>query len=314
MAFRSLTTWGNVNAEPDVTSATPIAAATLASGEDGDSVYTVTITPNAAGAEGDVTVTVNATTVQDFALNNPLGSPETDVVHIDTIVPTVEINVPPTPQNGAFDITITFSEPVTDFQQSELYIVFGDDSSASSTITSFSPKNATEDYNTEYTVSISPPADTEDMLSVSVPADVAQDAATNKNSVSDTKTVTIDRIRPKVLPIDVPPDPQNGAFDITITFSEPVTDFQQSELHIVFGDDSSASSTITSFSPKNATEDYNTEYTVSISPPADTEDMLSVSVPADVAQDAATNKNSVSDTKTVTIDRIRPTVVQGSPI
>ena len=295
--------------EPDVTSATPIAAATLASGEDGDSVYTVTITPNAAGAEGDVTVTVNATTVQDFALNaNPLGSPETDVVHIDTIVPTVEINVPPTPQNGAFDITITFSEPVTDFQQSELYIVFGDDSSASSTITSFSPKNATEDYNTEYTVSISPPADTEDMLSVSVPADVAQDVATNKNSVSDTKTVTIDRIRPKVLPIDVPPDPQNGAFDITITFSEPVTDFQQSELYIVFGDDSSASSTITSFSPKNATEDYNTEYTVSISPPADTEDMLSVSVPADVAQDAATNKNSVSDTKTVTIDRIRPTV------
>ena len=60
--------------KPDVTSATPIAAVTLKSGVPGDDVYVVTVTPNAAGAEGDVTVTVNANAVQDFALNaNPVG-------------------------------------------------------------------------------------------------------------------------------------------------------------------------------------------------------------------------------------------------
>ena len=63
--------------EPGVTSVSPIAAVTLKSGVDGEAVYVVTITPNTAGAEGDVTVTVNADTVQDFALNDnatPSGS------------------------------------------------------------------------------------------------------------------------------------------------------------------------------------------------------------------------------------------------
>jgi hypothetical protein len=64
------------------------AAATSASG--GDTVYTLTITPDTT-AEGDVTVTVNANTVQDFALNDNTASDVSDTVHVDTIVPTVAI-------------------------------------------------------------------------------------------------------------------------------------------------------------------------------------------------------------------------------
>ena len=198
----------------------------------------------------------------------------------------------------AFDLTITFSEPVRDFQQSELHIVFEDDSSASSTITSFNPKNATEDYNTEYTVSISPPAGTEDMLSVSVPADVAQDAATNNNSVSDTKTVMIDRIRPTVVITDVPDLEKNVAFDVTITFSEAVNGFQASEITRT----GPATVSLTSGS------DGDSEYTAEITPNTASEGNLTFSVPANVAQDLASNENEVSASHNVHIDTIVPTV------
>ena len=69
-------------AEPG--SETPIATAALMAGEDGDAVYTVRITPNAAGAEGDVTVTVNAGAAQDLALNDNIASAVTPPIHIDT--------------------------------------------------------------------------------------------------------------------------------------------------------------------------------------------------------------------------------------
>ena len=104
--------------EAGVTSAPgDIAAVALKSGVPGSAVYVVTVTPNAAGAEGDVTVQVKANTVRDFAMNaNPAGS-NAATVHIDTIAPTVAIlDVPTTPQKAAFDLTVTFSEPVFDFE------------------------------------------------------------------------------------------------------------------------------------------------------------------------------------------------------
>ena len=66
-------------------SVSPIAAVTLKSGVAGEAVYVVTVTPNATGAEGDVTVTVNANTVQDFATNANLTGSNAASVHIDTI-------------------------------------------------------------------------------------------------------------------------------------------------------------------------------------------------------------------------------------
>ena len=270
--------------------------------ENDDTVYTAKITP-ADGADGDVTFQVPEDIVkpadadEDAEDDNAASSSQT--VKVDLVPPEVSsIEGPNDPQNVAFDLTITFSEPVRDFQQSELHIVFEDDSSASSTITSFNPKNATEDYNTEYTVSISPPADTEDMLSVSVPADVAQDAATNNNSVSDTKTVMIDRIRPTVVITDVPDIEKNVAFDVTITFSEAVNGFQASEITRT----GPATVSLTSGS------DGDSEYTAEITPNTASEGNLTFSVPANVAQDLASNENEVSASHNVHIDTIVPTV------
>ena len=87
-------------------------------GSDGDSVYTVTITPNVDVEGSDVTVTVNAAAVQDFALNDNTASPASNSVHVDTRLPTVEITDVPVleKRNDVFDITVTFSEEVNGFQ------------------------------------------------------------------------------------------------------------------------------------------------------------------------------------------------------
>ena len=57
-----------------------------------------------------------AAIAQDFALNDNIAS-DSHTVHIDTILPTVEsiTGIPIIEKNEAFDITITFSEPVNDF-------------------------------------------------------------------------------------------------------------------------------------------------------------------------------------------------------
>ncbi|WP_340076902.1 Ig-like domain-containing protein, partial [Leptobacterium sp. I13] len=189
--------------------------------------------------------------------------------------PTVTIDGPAGPVNGSFDITITFSEPVTGFVQSGITITNG-------TITAFSGSGAS------YTATIDPTTDGE--VTVQVPAGVAIDAASNDNLASNTYSVTNDGTAPSVT-IDGPAGPVNGSFDITITFSEGVTGFVQSDITITNG-------TITAFSGSGAS------YTATIDPTTDGE--VTVQVPAGVAIDAASNDNLASNTYSVTNDGTAP--------
>ena len=67
-----------------------------------------------------MTIEVPANVVTDAALNNNTAS-QVHTVRMDTVVPTVSLsNVPTTPQNSAFDVTVTFREDVTGFQASDL--------------------------------------------------------------------------------------------------------------------------------------------------------------------------------------------------
>ena len=219
-------------AEPDVTSATPIAAAALTASDPGGAVYTVTITPNAAGAEGDVTVTVNADTVQDLALNaNPAASPETTSVHVDTIVPTVSVSgfPPATPeQNGAFTLTVTFSEEVNGFAVPADLTVTGPATAALA---------SGADGAVVYTVTITPNATSEGDVTVTVNAAGVQDLALNDNTAStETTSVHVDTIPPTVSLVVTPPvtigqetgyptQERNAPYTLTVTFSEPVNGF-----------------------------------------------------------------------------------------
>ena len=104
----------------------------------------------------------------------------------DTTDPDVEISVPSGTQTGAFDVTITFNESVSGFEQSELD-VSGD---ANASITIWSP-NAD---NTVFTATITPT--TSGTVTLDIAADVATDAASNGNTAAVSKSVTVEILEP----------------------------------------------------------------------------------------------------------------------
>ena len=273
----------------------PIAAVALKSGVDGDAVYMVTVTPNAAGAEGDVTVTVNATAVQDFALNaNPTGSNAASV-HVDTIAPTVSVSGFPTiEKNVPYDLIVTFSEPVNGFAVPADLTFTGP---AMAALASGAPGASV------YTVTITPNATAEGNVTVTVNATTVQDFALNDNIASpETTSVHVDTIIPTVSVSGFPPVTleQNGPFTLTVTFSEEVNGFAVLE-------DLTLTGPVTAALASGADGDL--VYTVTITPDANSEDDVTVTVNATTVQDFALNDNTAStETTSVHVDTIPPTV------
>ena len=98
----------------------------------------------------------------------------------DTTAPEVSISVLSETQNAAFDVVITFTEEVSDFQQTDVKL----SGTATASITAFT----TED-NKIYTVTITPT--TSGTINIDVAADVATDTAYNPNTAATQKTVSV---------------------------------------------------------------------------------------------------------------------------
>ena len=98
----------------------------------------------------------------------------------DVVDPEVSISVPTGVQNDAFDATITFTEVVSGFEQSDVSV----SGTATASITAFST-----DDNTVFTATLTPTMSGEVVLSIA--AGVATDAANNNNTASETHTVTV---------------------------------------------------------------------------------------------------------------------------
>ena len=184
------------------------------------------------------------------------------------------------PTNGTIAVTAQFSETVTGF-------VVGDISVTNGTAGIF----VAVDGDT-YTFVVTPTAN--GLVSISVAANVAQDAATNLNTASNTLTRTFDNVRPSLTLTSGTADPTNGTIAVTAQFSETVTGF-------VVGDISVTNGTAGSF----VAVDGDT-YTFVVTPTAN--GLVSISVAANVAQDAATNLNTASNTLTRTFDNVRPSL------
>ena len=240
-----------------------------------DTVYTATITPTASGT---VTIGVAANVATDAA-NNQNTAATSQTVTVDVDKPTVTIGVPSGTQTGAFDATITFTETVSDFVQSEVSLT-----GSAASITSWSANSDS----TVYTATITPTAS--GTVTIGVAANVATDATNNQNTAATSKTVTVDIDKPTVT-IGVPSATQTGAFDATITFSETVSGFVQSEVSL-----SGSAASITLWSANSD----DTVYTATITPTAS--GTVTVSVAADVATDAASNPNTAATSQTVTVN------------
>ena len=263
--------------EDDEVSLTGTASATITAWDTTDKItYTATITPTASG---EVIINVPAGIAAD-ANRNPNTAAVPQTVHVDVDRPTVSITAPSSEQSGEFNVTITFSEAVSGFTQSDVSLT-----GSAASITAWSANSD----NTVYTATITPTAS--GTVTVGVAANVATDAANNSNTAATSKTVTVDVDRPTVS-ITVPPDVQNGAFDVTITFSEAVIGFVQLELSL----SGTAAAGITAWSANTA----NTVYTATITPT--TSGMVTLNIAADVATNAANNQNTAATSQTIAIN------------
>ena len=208
----------------------------------------------------------------------------------DTTAPSVTVSVPSGTQNGAFNVTITFTESVSNFVQSDVSL-----RGSAASITSWRANSG----NTVYTATITPTA--KGTVTIGVDANVATDAANNQNTAATSKTVSVDVDKPTVT-IGVPSGVQNGAFDATITFTESVSNFVQSDVSL-----RGSAASITSWRANSG----NTVYTATITPTAS--GTVTIGVAANVATDAANNQNTAATSKTVTVDVNAPTVTIGVP-
>ena len=124
---------------------------------------------------------------------------------VDTLAPAIRSIASDAihPAKSAFTVTITFSKPVTGLTESEIEVTNG-------TGSDFSGSGAT------YTLRVTPDADFEGNVTVTVPAGVAEDSAANPNEVS-TETFAVDTRAPAPAATDAAT--VNGA-TLTLTFDE----------------------------------------------------------------------------------------------
>ena len=116
--------------------------------------------------------------------------------------------VPTTPQNGAFDVTISFDESVTGFVAGDIDLT----GTASATVDSL----IQEQNPLEYTARITPASGAVGDVIIQVLADAVEDAAGNGNAESDLYTVEVDVDRPTVT-ITSLPGVKNGTFEVDFT-------------------------------------------------------------------------------------------------
>ena len=205
--------------------ATGTASATATVSGNG-SAYTATITPT---GEGEIGIQVPASVTQDIGTNDNTAS-AAHTVQVDTVPPTVTItDVPTDVPNNAFDVTITFSEVVTGFTAADLTLTTTGTATATATVSG---------NGSAYTATITPTG--EGTVTVQVPASVGQDIGTNDNTASAAHTVQVDTVPPTVTITDAPDTIQNEAFNVTITFSEDVTDFEATDLALTGTADATA--------------------------------------------------------------------------
>ena len=260
--------------------------------------YTATITPTDTGK---ITITVAADAAYDAARNGNNKAPNTLTIFIDMRPPKAEIlNVPSTPQNGAFDVTIEFDEHVTDFAVDDDLAITGGTATASL-------KNEVT-RNKRYKVTITPDAGQETDVTFHVKADAVTDAATNTNAASNEAAVPVDTLGPTVASItDLPSGEQNSAFDLTVTFSEAVNGFATEDVRV----DGEARVTNVSGS------DGDTEWTVTITPNRNKEGDITVKVKANTVTDSVGNSNTAASdaTPNIHIDTIAPVLssIEGMP-
>ncbi|WP_417483220.1 Ig-like domain-containing protein [Maricaulis sp.] len=243
--------------------------------EPSEAEYTVTITPS---ADGDVTVDLAAGAAQDPSGNSSLAAAQF-VIAADVTAPTVVLSTESAdPVSGAFALTVTFSEDVTGLALEDLVVANG----AASALTG---------SGAEYTVTVTPAADGD--VTVDLAAGAAQDVAGNDNTAATQFTISTDGTAPTVVLSSDAAEPAIGAFTLTVTFSEEVTDLALEDFVV-------ANAELSDLSGSGA------GYEVTVTPTAGSP--VTVDLPAETVIDAAGNANLAAEQFSIITDNTPPTL------
>ena len=193
----------------------------------------------------------------------PVTATEADNEKVVTVALQTQVSAP---VGRVFEVTIIFSEAVTGFERSEIAVTNG-------SVTDFSGSAPT--YKAEIT-----PSKSGEVI-VEVGASVAEYGVGNGNMPGVPLVIEADLKRPAVT-IEGPTEPVGLArFEVTVTFSEPVTGFELEDIRVTNG----MASNFTKVSPQ--------EYTATITPEGIGE--VRVEVPEEVAEDGAGNGNQAAE-------------------
>ena len=161
--------------------------------------------------------------------------------------PSVTLDSPSAePVGGSFDVTISFSEPVDGFTQSDIYVVNG-------VVTALSG------WGRDYSAAIR--ADDNGAVVVTVGAGAVHDKRNRPNTAAIGLLRTADVGRPTVSISSSAPAAVLGGFGVDIDFSEPVTGFTLPGIRVVNGAVSNLTGTDASY---RATVTPNTDVTVMV--------------------------------------------------
>jgi predicted outer membrane repeat protein len=210
----------NINASPTTTAA--ISAVTQIT----PSLYEITVS-------GGNLATYNGVISLDLAIGqniiDPAGNtlsavePATDETYtVDTVSPTVTLtSTTPNPTNSSpIPVTVSFSEAVTGFTAADITVSNG-------TVSNFAGSGTT------YTFDLIPSGD--GLVTVTIAAGAATDAAGNGNLAAAPFSRTYDATRPSVVSITrADPNPTNAAsVRFTVTFSEDVTGVDVNDFRLI---------------------------------------------------------------------------------
>lgn len=265
-------TVGEANSTVSVTVAGNTLAATVV-----DKNWSVDV-PSAL-ADGQYTIDA---TVSDAAGNTNTTSLVAGLV-IDTTAPTVvATTASPNPTNAtAFSVKIQFNEVVSGFRLTDA----GDLNTTNGTASNLQTTD-----NRTFTVDITPQVD--GPVSVSVPANAAQDQVNLGNTASNTVTVTSDRTAPTATITATESSPTSAdPIQVQVHFTEPVTGFDLDDVTVANGSKSNLTGS-------------GADYAFEVVPAGDGTVMVTVRTAA--AVDAAGNSNPQA-AFTITSDQTAPT-------
>ena len=253
-----------------------------------DSTYTLQVTPS---AQGNIGITLPVSAITDRAGNGNLEN--TNSWRFDITPPKPEILLPDDLRIVPIELIIHFSEPVVQFDPESVQI-------SNAYVSSHSKISSTE-----YTLSIIPTEKYESStILISIPANIVNDECQNGNLSYDKQLIYYPYQRPLITIHSNTPEITNiSPVLVTILFTNPVDDFDQSDI-------STTNCTITEFSGTG------TQYSVKLIPYAITDNNteLSMVINENVVHNSYGMGNIKSDIFKRVFDNISPEVKMTSPV